>query len=94
MVRDLVLQCNMLRQLQKLGSTITFELPSDTRSYHLKVVVFLDTARSNDHGQLAHVSGLVIGELSQNSIFHTLGWCSQKSKRPTKSVGAAETLAT
>ena len=92
-VKDLVLQCNLLRQLQKLGSTITFKRPSDTRSYSFKVLAFSDAARSNDHGQLAHISGLVIGDVSLNSIFHTLGWSSQKSKRPTKSVGAAETLA-
>ena len=41
LVKDLVLQCNLLRHLQKLGSTITFKHPSDTRSYHLKAVSFL-----------------------------------------------------
>lgn len=92
-VKDLIQQCNMLRQLQDLGSTITFRRPDTIGSFPLKVVVFSDAARSNDHGQLAFVAGLVIGEVDKESVFHTIAWRSQKSKRPTKSVGAAETLA-
>ena len=59
----------------------------------VSIPVFSDAGRREDHGQLSYVAGLLIGDISKDSIFHTLSWSSRKSKRPVKSIGAAETLA-
>lgn len=59
----------------------------------LSVVVFSDAGRTCGHGQLCFIAGLLIGDFRQGSIFHTVSWSSRKSKRPVKSVGAAEILA-
>ena len=39
------------------------------------------------------LTALLFGDLSNGSIFHTISWLSHKSKRPVKSVPAAEILA-
>ena len=39
------------------------------------------------------IAGLLIGDFKAGSVFHTLNWFSHKSKRPVKSIGAAEILA-
>lgn len=46
-----------------------------------------------DNVQLSYVTGLMIGEFKMDTIFHTISWASRKSKRPVKSIGAAEILA-
>lgn len=84
LVKDLVVQWNILRQVQDLGSTVTFKRPSAPGTYELKVVVFPDAARGNEHGKLAFVAGLVLGDVSRGSVLHTLAWSSHNSKRPTK----------
>ena len=91
-VSDLVTQINSLRLLQKLGSTITYKRPSKGK-YSCSVLVFADASRTIDHGQLGYVAGLLIGEFQEGSVWHTLSWSSHKSKRPVKSIGAAEILA-
>lgn len=55
--------------------------------------VFSDAGRTCDHGQLCFVAGFLVGDLTEGSIFHAISWSSRKSKRPVKSVGAAEILA-
>ncbi len=57
------------------------------------MLVFSDASRSVDHGQFGYIAGLLIGNFSISSVFHTLAWGSQKSKRPVKSVASAEILA-
>ena len=92
-VHDLITQINTVKLLKKLGSTIAFKRPEDKNDYRLSIVSFADASRPSDHGQLGLVTGLLIGELEQGSIFHTIQWHSHKSKRPVKSIGAAEILA-
>lgn len=39
------------------------------------------------------MAGLLFGKSQCSSVWHTLSWSSNKSKRPFKSIGAAEILA-
>ena len=57
------------------------------------MVVFADASKSNENGQLGIVTGLLIGDLCEGSVLHNISWISHKSKRPVKSVPAAEILA-
>lgn len=59
----------------------------------MSVLVFSDASRLIDHGQLGFFIGLLFGECEIGATFHTISWCSHKSKRPVKSMGAAEILA-
>ena len=58
------------------------------------MVIFTDASRFNDHGELVYLSGLLFGKLSNDSVFHAIPWYSHKSRRPTKSITSAKTLAT
>lgn len=55
-------------------------------------MVFSDASRTVDHGQFSYLTGLLIGDLNLDTVFHTLSWALRKSKRPVKSIGAAEIL--
>lgn len=92
-VSDLVAQINALKALKKFGSKIAYHRPLPKADYALNILVVSDASRSVDHGQLCFVAGLLFGPMEQNSVFHTLSWISHKSKRPVKSIGAAEILA-
>jgi len=92
-VSSLVSQVNALRLLKKLGSRIFFPRPEDGKKESVSIAVFADAGRTLDHGQLSIVAGLLIGPLSENSILHVYSWISHKSKRPVRSIGAAEVLA-
>lgn len=59
----------------------------------MSIAIFADAGRLSDHGQLAYISGLLIESLSIHSVFHSISWMSHKSKRPVKSIAAAEVLA-
>ena len=89
----LVEQQNAVRKLKKLGTVINYPRPNDTLEYELSVLVFADASKGNDHGQFGVLTGLLVGELKNNSIYHPISWLSHKSKRPVKSVPAAEILA-
>lgn len=91
-VRTLVAQTNMLRQLKKLGTVSQYKRPDTKGQLSISIMVFADAGRSNENGQLGFIAGLLIGPLAAGSVFHVLSWTSQKSKRPVKSIGAAETL--
>ena len=91
-VSVLSLQANGLKVLKKLGTSISF--PKPMKGPHaVSIAVFADAGRLEDHGQLAFVSGLLIGPLALDSTFHTISWMSHKSKRPVRSIAAAEILA-
>jgi len=92
-VRDLVTQINMLKLLKKFGSVIHFKRPTDKKEYSISILIFADANRGNTAGQLGFIAGLIIGDFKSGTIFHTLSWRSQKSKRPVRSVGVAETFA-
>ena len=90
---DLISQINALRLLKKLGTAFHYKRPNDKKEHSISVVVFADASRLVDYGQLAFVAGLLFGNFDSGSIFHTLAWSSHKSKRPVRSIGAAEILA-
>ena len=91
-VHDLALQGSMIKKLQRLGSVSTYLSPC-SGSHQMSVLVFADAARPNGSGQLGILSGLLIGDFEESSVFHVLSWYSRLSKRPTKSIGSAEVLA-
>lgn len=95
LVKDLVCQMNMVGDLKRLGSTISFQRPIDTAAYELNILVFSDAGRMKDidTGKLGFIAGLVVGPIKEGCIFHTLSWTSHKSHRPVRSTGAAEILA-
>lgn len=92
-VRNIVAQENLLRKLKRLGTTTSYKRPEEQGELTLSVLVFADAGRRNENGQLGYITGLLFGKLNVGSTFHTLSWTSHKSKRPVKSIGAAETLA-
>jgi len=92
-VKSIVDQVNHVKILKKLGSLIKFKRPSEKGSFDLSVVVFSDASRGNDAGQIGYISGLLIGEFKEGSVFHTLSWMSKKSVRPVRSIGSAEIIA-
>ena len=55
-------------------------------------MVFADADRHESHGQLCYIAGLLLGPLKSDSTFYTISWPSHKSRRPVKSIGAAEIL--
>ena len=55
--------------------------------------MFADASRNDECGQLVALTGLLIGEMKKNAIYHAISWISHKAKRPIKSVPAAEIFA-
>lgn len=92
-VCNLIEQVNVLRKLKRLGTTIAYPRPTDQDMHKLSVLVFTDASRTDDVGQVGVVTGLLIDEMEENSIYHPISWISHKPKRPVKSVPAAEILA-
>lgn len=92
-VSDIISQVNCLKVLKKLGTSIRYTRPSDSKRHTLSIVVFSDASRSNECGQIGFVAGLLIGDFEKDSIYHVLHWSSNKSRCPVKSIGAAEILA-
>lgn len=92
-ISHLVEQINVLKKLQKLGTTINYPRPIDKKDYNLIVLEFADASKPNSYGQIGVIFGLMVGDLAQNAIYHTISWISHKSRRPTKSVPAANILA-
>jgi len=92
-VCHLVEQINTIRKLKKLGTTISYPRPVDNQDYEMSILVFSDASRTEESGQLGILTGLLVGKMQNNVIYHPLSWISHKSKRPVKSVPAAEILA-
>lgn len=88
----LLAQASALKVLKNMGTNISFSKPKKG-AHTMSISIFADAGRVVDHGQLCFISGLLIGPLAINSVFHTLSWISHKSKRPVRSVAAAEILA-
>lgn len=91
-VHDLIKQASIVKKLKNLGTQSTFRRPA-SGDLDISVVIFSDAGRPSDYGQIGHIGGILLGPLTQGSIFHTLSWRSHLSSRPTKSSGSAETLA-
>lgn len=92
-VSDLTKQTAERRELKKLGTVVHYSRPMDQRQYSLTVVVFSDAERPTENAQLSHVAGLLIGQLEEGSVYHTISWQSQKSRHPVRSIAAGEILA-
>ena len=92
-VGNLLLQSAVLRKLQKIGTQSCYPTPPKNTSVNVSVVVFADAGKSDDHGQLSYLGGILLGPLRKGSPFYPLSWSSHKSKRPVRSIGAAEILA-
>lgn len=67
-----------------------FRSPANGQTLRVSVLVFADSGRKKDYGQLSTLSRILFRSFAKNSIFHTLSWSSQNSKCFVKSVGAAE----
>lgn len=94
LVCHLIEQVNILRKLKRIGTCMSYPRPTDNSQYVLTVLAFADASKSSENGQLGVLVGLLLGEMKMGSIFHPISWNSHKSKRPVKSVPAAEILAT
>ena len=81
-----------MKALKKHRTSVNYGRLEDGQ-YDLFVTVLADASRQNGRSQLCYLAGLIFGDLSSGSTFHTLSWTSYKSKRPVKSVTYAETLA-
>lgn len=92
-VCNLLEQINVFRKFKKLGTTIAYPRPTDKQAYDFSVLVFTDASRTDDCGQLGILTGLLIGDVKNNSIYHATSWLSHKAKRPVKSIPAAEIFA-
>lgn len=92
-VSSVMSQIKYLRLLKKCGKHIAYPPCPKSGSLPVSVLVFSDAGRRLDSGQLSYFAGLLVGNFQQGSLFYTLSWSSHKSKRPVKSVGAAEILA-
>lgn len=92
-VRHSVEQNNIVKKLQKQGSSIHYSRPPLNTELELSVAVFADASKSDENGQLGIITGLLIGDMKEGSVFHNTSWLSHKSKRPVKSVPAAEIFA-
>lgn len=55
--------------------------------------MFSDADRRNSNGQIGFIAGFVISDFAKGSPLHVLTWKSQKSKRPVRSIGLAQTIA-
>ena len=93
LVSDLIKQRSNLKELQRLGSTITFGRPSDGKEYSISVLVFADAGKPSESVQLSTLWGVLIGSVQEGSFYHTVSWSSHKSKRPVRSIAAGEILA-
>lgn len=89
-----LIQNNSVKCLKKLGNTIRYVDHEANNNCVFSIIVLSDASGKVDHGQLAFVCGLLMGDLKIGYIFYTISWFSQKSKRPMKIIGAAEILAT
>lgn len=71
-VSDLVTKINVVRKLKKLGTTISYPRPSDNTKYELSILVFSDASRTDENGQIGVITGLLVGEMKNNTIYHAL----------------------
>lgn len=91
-VYDLTKQASVIGELKRFGSKIRFTRPTDCKEYTLSVLVFSDGGQRTVSAQPSVVSGLLVGQLSDVSVLHTIPWLSHKSKLPVRSIAAGEIL--
>lgn len=82
-VSVLASQADALRILKNLGTNISFPKPV-TGAHELCIEIFVAKGRLSEHGQISYLSGLLIGSLVLNLVFHTISWMYHKSNPPYK----------
>ena len=92
-VSHLIDQVNILKKLKRLGTSISYIRPDVKGEVPVSVLCFSDASKREAHGQVGCISGLLIGDFTKDAVFHPISWISHKSKRPVKSVPAAEVIA-
>ena len=92
-IGNLLLQSAVLRKLQNIGTQSCYPAPPRNQSVPVSAVMFADAGKTEDHGILSYIGGILLGQLKKGSQFYPLSWSSRKSKRPVKSIGSAEVLA-
>lgn len=86
-------QLNILRTLEKIGSTFRYPRPIERIKQEVTVLIFTDTSNIDDIHQLGVVIGLLVGGIKMDNIYKIVSWFSHKTKRSGKSVPVAEVLA-
>lgn len=92
-VHHLVKQTTITHHLKNLGTTILHPRPKDKDNIELSVLLFADASRVDGLGQLGVVTGLLVGPMEKVSIHHVSSWICNKTKRPVRSIPAAEVFA-
>lgn len=92
-ISHLIEQNNIVRKLKKIGTKISYARPTDVNDYDLSILVFSDASRVCQNGQICVITGLLVGEMKQDAIFHVPSWLSHKTNLPVKTVPAAEIMA-
>lgn len=85
-------QVNAFRMVKLFGPNICYICPAAGNEYSLSVLVFWDSSRSVDHGQLRYISGLLFGYMRKDTLFHIISSFSHNCKALVKSIGASEIL--
>lgn len=62
-------------------------------SHKVHIHAFSDAGRSVQKSQLCNISGLLIDQMAEGTIFLRLSWSSHKSRHPFKSIYSADILA-
>lgn len=92
-VSHLVEQNNIIRKLKRFRTSLYYQRPPTNTQVELSVLVFSDASKVDENGQLGMSCGLLVREMNEGSVFHPISWLSHKSRRPVKSLPAAEILA-
>lgn len=88
-----VSQFNYLRILKRHATTTKYcRLKSGTIA-DISLVSFADASHKKEASQLYYIVGSMIGLVQNGNQFHLLSWASNRSRRPAKSMPAAEILA-
>lgn len=90
---NLIEDQNIVKELKQNESTIAYPTQNDSIQYPASVLVFADASKSEAHGHVGDLTGLLIGGLKENAMYHCILWQSHKSERTLKSLPAAEILA-
>lgn len=71
-MNDLEQQTNVFRTLKRLGCSVKFTRPNDNEVHDVSLVVFIEAGRVGSHGQIAYIAGLLMDEMSEGFMLHTI----------------------
>lgn len=90
---NIIQQQTIVRKIKKTVTSISYPRPIDDSPYSLTKVDFAAASKGEYHGQEGVITGLHVGQMKDNAIFHTISRISHKSKIPVKSGPTAEIIA-